>query len=272
MLEVGERYRTLPLKYSVHWPGPLSQNLASEDTFMQHWSVAVVGLFWFVASFLAKLPVARAAERPAVVELFTSEGCSSCPPAEAYIGELAARPDVLPLAFHVDYWDETGWRDRFELRIATPRQRKYQQVLRLANAYTPQVILDGRGDYVGSSRAAIESALEKPREAVPVTLSIAGGEIHVSLESSELGRGTEVLLVSYLRKAVSPIGRGENAGRTLEEFNIVRSLSTLGRWDGSKHEFLTRLDSLPRDATDVAVLVQASGQGAIIGAAMSPLR
>ena len=239
-------------------------------TFMQRWSV-VVAASWLVAGFMVKLPVAEAAARPAVIELFTSEGCSSCPPAEAYIGELATRADVLPLAFHVDYWDELGWRDQFELRIATPRQRKYQQVLHLRNSYTPQVILDGRADYVGSSRAAIGSALQKPREGVPVTLSIAGGEIHVSLESSELGRGTEVLLVSYLRKAVSPIGRGENAGRTLEEYNIVRSMSTLGRWDGSQREFLARLDSLPRDATDVAVLVQASGQGAIVGAAMRPL-
>ena len=215
---------------------------------------------------------AEATPRPAVVELFTSEGCNSCPPAEAYIGELAARADVLPLAFHVDYWDDLGWRDRFELSLAAPRQQKYQQVLHLRNAYTPQVILDGRADYVGSSRAAIGAALQGPREGVPVALSIGAGEIHVRLESSELGRGTEVLLVSYLRKAVSPIGRGENAGRTLEEYNIVRSMSSLGRWDGASHEFLARLDTLPRDATDVAILVQASTQGAIVGAAMKPLR
>lgn len=220
----------------------------------------------------SRVTAAEATARPAVVELFTSEGCNSCPPAEAYIGELAARTDVLPLAFHVDYWDDSGWRDRFELSQAAPRQRMYADVLRLRNVYTPQVILDGRADYVGSDRAAIGQAVQHPRDGVPLALSISSGEIHVRLESSEQGRGSEVVLVSYLRKAVSNIGRGENAGRTLEEYNIVRSIKKLGRWDGSAREFLERIDSLPHDATDVAVLVQAPSQGAIVGAAMQPLR
>ena len=234
--------------------------------------LAVAATSWLAAAFLGNVPVAEAAARPAVIELFTSEGCSSCPPAEAYIGELAARADVLALAFHVDYWDDLGWRDRFELTQAAPRQQKYQEVLRLRNSYTPQVILDGRADYVGSNRAAIAAALQSSREGVPVALSIGGGEVHVRLESSELGRGTDVVLVSYLRKAVSAIGRGENAGRTLDEYNIVRSISSLGHWDGSNRELVARVDTLPRDATDVAILVQASTQGAIVGAAMKPLR
>jgi hypothetical protein len=232
---------------------------------------AVVAAAWLIACYVGKLPAAEAAPRPVVIELFTSEGCSSCPPAEAYIGELAARTDALPLAFHVDYWDALGWRDRFELSQATSRQQKYQRTLHLRNTYTPQVILDGRADYVGSSREAIAGALQKAREGVPVMLSIGAGRIQVSLDSSELGRGTEVLLVSYLRKAVSHIGSGENAGHTLEEYNIVRSMRSLGRWDGTRREFLAQLDSLPRDATDVAILVQVSGQGAIVGAAMKPL-
>jgi len=224
-----------------------------------------------LASLLFVASQAEASPRPAVVELFTSEGCSSCPPAEAYVGELANRSDVLALAYHVDYWDELGWRDRFELTQATTRQEKYGQVLRLHNVYTPQVILDGRADYVGSNRSAIGKALQEPRDGVPVMLSIDKGKIHVKLDPSELGRGGEVILVSYLRKAVSSIGRGENAGRTLEEYNIVRSLRSLGRWDGSAHDFSSPLSSLPPDATDVAVLVQASGQGAIVGAAIRPL-
>jgi hypothetical protein len=224
-----------------------------------------------MAGSLAVTTAAEANPRPAVVELFTSEGCNSCPPAEAYIGELASRSDVLALAFHVDYWDDLGWRDRYEWSGATARQRKYGDVLRLRNVYTPQVILDGRTDYVGSNRSVISKALEAPREGVPVTLAVDDGKIHVKLEASELGHGSEVTLVSYLRKATSSIGRGENAGRTLDEFNIVRSMQTLGRWDGSAHDFSARLASVPRDATDVAVLVQASGQGVIVGAATLPL-
>ena len=215
--------------------------------------------------------VVQAAPRPAVVELFTSEGCNSCPPAEAYMGELVGRSDVLALAFHVDYWDDQGWRDPFDLSQATARQRKYGQVLRLRNVYTPQVILDGRTDFIGSDRSAISHALQEPRDGVPVTLSVIDGEIRVKLASSEQGRGDEVTLVTFLRKAVSHIGRGENAGRTLQEYNIVRSMKTLGRWDGSAHEFSASLSSLPRDATDVAVLVQAPGQGAIVGAASQSL-
>lgn len=237
-------------------------------TLVQRW-FAVAATSWLVAGSLGM--AAEAAPRPAVIELFTSEGCSSCPPAEAYIGELAARADVLPLAFHVDYWDDLGWRDRFELRQAVPRQQTYQQVLHLRNTYTPQVILDGRADYVGSSRAEIGAALQQPREGVPVELSIEGGEIHVRLAASGMGRGTEVLLVSYLRKAVTAVGHGENAGHTLEEYNIVRSLKSLGAWDGSNRELTARLDALPRDATDVAVLIQVSTQGAIVGAARKPL-
>ena len=224
-----------------------------------------------IASSLVTGTVVAATPRPAVVELFTAEGCNSCPPAEAYIGELANRGDVLALAFHVDYWDALGWRDRFEWSGATARQRRYGEVLRLRNVYTPQVILDGRTDYVGSNRSVISKALEVPRVGVPVTLSVDDGKIHVKLEASELGRASEVILVSYLRKATSSISRGENAGRTLDEYNIVRSMHTLGHWDGSTRDFAARLESLPRDATDIAVLVQASGQGAIVGAATLPL-
>jgi len=227
-------------------------------------SLALVSVLFLAAR-------AEATPRPAVVELFTSEGCSSCPPAEAYVGELANRSDVLALAFHVDYWDDLGWRDRFELSEASARQRQYGQALRLRSVYTPQVILDGRADYIGSNRSAIGKVLQESRDGVPVMLSVGDSEIHVKLESSELGRGAEVTLVSYLRKAVSSIGRGENAGRTLEEYNIVRSLRSLGRWDGASRDFSAPLSSLPRDATDVAVLVQASGQGAIVGAATRPL-
>src|SRR5271170_1584198 len=94
----------------------------------------------------------RAEPRPAVVELFTSEGCSSCPPAETYVGELAQRPGVLALSFHVDYWDDLGWRDRFGIPEATPRQRAYARAMSLSSVYTPQVVIDGHEDFVGSDR------------------------------------------------------------------------------------------------------------------------
>jgi hypothetical protein len=205
--------------------------------------------------------------RPAVVELFTSEGCSSCPPAEAYVGELAQRRDVLALTFHVDYWDDLGWRDRFSLPEATQRQRAYAKTLRLSSVYTPQVVIDGRSDFVGSDRASIGRALMDGRGGVAVALSLRNGEVVIDLGTQGNVPPSDVMIVAYQRTAVSPIGRGENAGRTIKEFNIVRDLRTLGRWDGQKRQYRARLDALPPDATDVAVLVQPLGQAPIIGAA-----
>ena len=250
-------------------------------------------LLWAMAAFPGFAALAHAEPRPAVIELFTSEGCNSCPPAEAYVGELAARRDVLALSFHVDYWDDLGWRDRYGLSQSVERQRTYARSLRLSGVYTPQVVIDGRADYVGSNRSAIDRALKSNRDGVPVSLSVIDGEARVRLdppggpggsrgnalqngqaEKSQPAKGqpADVVLVAYLRKAVSPIGRGENAGRTLEEFNIVRAVQPLGHWDGSAQEFRTKLASLPQDTTDVAVLVQSPGQGGIVAAATQRVR
>jgi hypothetical protein len=216
--------------------------------------------------------LANAQSRPAVVELFTSEGCNSCPPAEAYIGELAQRHDVLPLAFHVDYWDDLGWRDRFGLPAAVQRQRVYATALKLSSVYTPQVVIDGQHDFVGADRSSISRALAGNRSGVPLALSLHDGEVLVDLDARDKTAPCDVVLIAYLRAAVSPIGRGENAGRTLKEFNIVRDFRTLGRWEGQKQVYRARVDSLPSDATDVAVLVQPVGQAPIVGAATVALR
>jgi hypothetical protein len=223
------------------------------------------------AALLACALVAPALSRPAVVELFTSEGCSSCPPAEAYVGELARRADVLALAFHVDYWDELGWQDRFELPEAVQRQRLYAKSLRLASIYTPQIVIDGRGDFVGSDRASIGTALAQSRAGVGVAVAIRDDDIEIDLAAADGAQPSDVLLVSYQRSAVSAIGRGENAGRTLAEFNIVRSIRSLGAYHGRLQQYHAAVKTLPSDATDVAVLVQSVGQSAIIGAAAHSL-
>jgi hypothetical protein len=181
---------------------------------------------------------------------------------------------VLALAFHVDYWDDLGWRDRFGLRQSVERQRAYARSLRLSSVYTPEVVIDGRADYVGSNRLGIGNALKERREGVPVTLSVGNGEADVRVAPGAPSESTfgDVVLVAYLRKAVSAIGRGENAGRTLDEYNIVRAVVPMGRWNGGAQEFHAKLASLPQDATDVAVLVQSTGQGAVVGAATQRLR
>jgi len=228
---------------------------------------------WIVTTLLlTSTAVAYAGPRPAVVELFTSQGCSSCPPAEAYLGQLSRRPDVIALAFHVTYWDDLGWRDHFALTEAVDRQNVYARNLRRSTVYTPQLIVDGLDDRAGTAARLAAS------DGVPVAISVADSNLQVevgttsNLSATNVPASGDVVLISYLRHAVSAIGRGENAGRKLEEFNIVRSIRKLGVWNGGNAKFAVAVGSLPADATDVAVLVQAGGQKAIVGAAARALR
>jgi len=224
-----------------------------------------------LAAILGCSSVTNAQPRPVVVELFTFQGCSSCPPADAYVGKLSARSDVLALSFHVDYWDDLGWRDPFALPQSAARQRIYARNLGRSSVYTPQLVVDGREDHVGSDGTAIPKALSGTRDGVPVRVSIRDAQVLIDLGADPQAAPSDVFLVAYLRHAVSVIGRGENAGRTLEEFNIVRAIRTLGSWKGRAQSFTAPVSSLPPDATDVAVLVQPFGQAPIIGAAAQAL-
>ena len=225
-----------------------------------------------VAAVLAS-QTAGAAEnsQPAVIELYTSQGCSSCPPADALLGELARQPSVLALAFHVDYWNDLGWTDPYSLRDAVLRQSVYSKARGQTSVYTPQVIVDGRDEYLGSDRSKIEHAIGEVRAGVPIALDVADRNLVIALGGAQCLAPSDVLEVTYLREATSKIGRGENSGRTLEEFNIVRSIRQIGKWSGEAVTFRVPLNSVPRDATDVAVLVQLPGQAQIIGAASRAL-
>jgi hypothetical protein len=210
---------------------------------------------------------ADASPRPVVIELFTSQGCSSCPPADEYVGKLSTRPDVIALAFHVNYWDDLGWRDRFALTEAVDRQNVYARNLRRSSVYTPQLIVDGLDDSAGT-----HAKLSAVEAAVPLTITLAAGDLQVDIGTHPQSSAGDVILVSYLHHSVSAVGRGENAGRKLDEFNIVRSIQKLGSLHADGARFTVPLVSLPTDVTDVAVLVQESGQKAIMGAATRPLR
>ena len=207
---------------------------------------------------------AAAAERPVVVELFTSEGCSSCPPADAFLTDLArGRRDVLPLAFHVTYWNSLGWRDPYSLDAATSRQSQYGS--RFGDgSYTPEMVVDGQKGLVGSERgeaeAAIASAERQDRTAAPVHLSRQGGRVSITVGAGS-GSG-RILLVGFDPEHRTAVGRGENSGRTLTESNIVRSIRSVGQWSGAP---LTLDEDAPA-GQEVAVLMEAPG-GAIIGAA-----
>ena len=229
-------------------------------------------LWLAAAASLCCTAAAGAASRPVVLELFTSQGCSSCPPADAYLGQLSTRPDVIALAFHVDYWDDLGWRDRFALHQSVERQDVYARNLHRPTVYTPELVIDGRFDAIGADSRAVANALHESRSNVPLTVYLRNGALFIDINAQPQSITCDVWLVPYLRHARSAIGRGENAGRNLEEFNIVREVRALGVWNGAAQAFTVAVSSLPADSTDVAVLVQPKGQGPIIGAAAQPLR
>jgi hypothetical protein len=210
--------------------------------------------------------------KPVVVELFTSQGCSSCPPADALLGELARLPNVVALAFHVDYWDSIGWRDRYEIPIAAKRQARYVDTLDLSSAFTPQVVIDGKTSYVGSDRRRILAELAQRQEDVPVAVEVSPSELVIHLPERAAQIEYDVNVVAYLPEAATPVGRGENSGRTLTEFNIVREFRRVATWDGKPNMLRLPLASFPADATQVAVLLQQSKQGSIVGSAVATLR
>jgi len=204
----------------------------------------------------------HAQESPIVVELFTSQGCSSCPPADAFLTGLARqRRDVLPLAFHVTYWNSLGWKDPYSLDAATARQREYASHLGYDGVYTPQMVVDGTTGFVGSDRAqGLKVIAGAAPKSVAVNLARDGQTLLIKVGA---GAGqARVLLVGFDATHETPVGRGENGGRTLLESNIVRSLIQIGAWSGSAVE----LRQPPPAGEAFAVLLQ-TADGRIIGAA-----
>jgi hypothetical protein len=216
-------------------------------------------------------PAMSVAAPPVVIELFTSQGCSSCPPADALLGELARKPNVIALAYHVDYWDDLGWKDPFAIPEAVQRQRGYVRRLSRSGAFTPQAVVSGDTSLVGSNRAAMNQALAVSRDALAMKLSRAGGTLVIDL-TERWRESLDIYAISYLAEATTPVGRGENAHRSLQEFNIVRSFKRLGRWNGTPQQMKVPLVSLPADATAIAVVLQRADQGAIAAAATLQLR
>jgi hypothetical protein len=201
--------------------------------------------------------------RPIVVELFTSQGCSSCPPADRLLGELAQRKDIVALGFHITYWDGAAWRDPFSRQQSTDRQIAYDRRLTGGQVYTPQMIVDGTADLVGSDRQAVLAALDqaKPQEAAPVTF--AADRKSVAIGTGTAAQSAKVLLARYALKRTTPVAGGENASRTAVDTNAIEALTTLGSWDGESASFPIEP---PADGEGLAVLVQ-TPDGRMLGAA-----
>ena len=226
------------------------------------WLLAGLG---YILPIAVPLASAQPVQRPIVVELFTSQGCSSCPPADAQVAELAERrPDLLALTFHVTYWNSLGWQDPFSFKGATDRQRGYVAASVSPQVYTPAMVVDGKLDAVGSDRRAVFAALARAKaEAGPgaaVDVVRRGGTLSIAVGPGS-GSGM-ILLLGYDRQHVTTVGRGENSGRTLRETNVVCSMTTVGRWTGAAAQVEVPVPV----GEDAAVIVQAA-DGRIVGAA-----
>ncbi len=211
------------------------------------------------------------ASRPVVVELFTSQGCSSCPPADALLDDLARRPDVVALSMHVDYWDYIGWKDPYASPQYTARQKLYAETLNRRYVYTPQIVVDGRVNVVGSRRAevleAIEAAAQRARP-IDITFGTINGGTVIIPEGHAPDEGATVWLAVYDSEHTTQIKRGENAGRALRNANVVRSFERLGTWTGARLEIpLDLADARARGRDGCAVIVQQGRAGPVLAAA-----
>jgi hypothetical protein len=216
-----------------------------------------------------------------VVELFTSQGCSSCPPADKILGELARDPHVLALSFPVDYWDYIGWKDTLAEPLCTLRQQAYAKVGGRGEVYTPQAIVNGLVDAVGSDRSQIEEAVAKTVKksgvlSVPLKLSERDGTIDISIgaASRDDAQSASVYLIAFATKRTVTIQRGENAGATVTYSNVVRGMTKVGDWSGVPVVLQAGLDKAHLDGADAyAVILQEGGRGApstILAAAKGP--
>jgi len=225
-----------------------------------------------LAAALAIPGAPRAAELRGVVELFTSQGCSSCPPADRYLAELAKDPSLVVLSWPVDYWDYIGWKDTFASPGFTARQKAYAAVRRDDQVYTPQAVIDGVTHAVGNDRDVVQDAIAANGKTLncALTMTDRDGKIGIDVAPKANASGSATLwLLRVLRTANVAIGRGENKGRSITYTNVVREAIALGEWSGGAAHFDAARPKLAEGEALIAVLQTgtAAKPGAILGAA-----
>jgi hypothetical protein len=235
------------------------------------YSIAVV-----LAGLMTVQP-ASAGDKRAVLELFTSQGCSSCPAADRLLGELTSDPSLITMSLAVDYWDYLGWQDTLALHGHTKRERAYAAARGDRDVYTPQIVVNGAVAVLGSDKNAIESAIAKTRASaqplsVPVTLKIDGDKLVAEVaDATGATRPAEVWLCPLTGKITVNVGRGENTGKTLTYYNVVRGWKKIGDWNGKAASFSLPLSEVTgADIDSYAVLVQSGASakpGIMLGAA-----
>src|SRR5271167_1400360 len=223
---------------------------------------------------------AGASEPRAVIELFTSQGCSSCPPADKLLGELAGDASVIALSVPIDYWDYLGWKDTLASPGHSARQQAYARVRGDREVYTPQIVVNGSTHVLGSDHSAVERAITVTDRnttvmSVPVLMSIGGGNLNVKVAAAKQRTGGEVWLCPLARAVPVQIGRGENRGRTVTYHNVVRRWVKLGDWTGAESTWSVPISDIETAEIDAAVVMVQQGThdrpGVILGAGFVPL-
>jgi len=234
------------------------------------------------SALITSIPSVVGAEPRAVIELFTSQGCSSCPAADHLLGELSDDPSVIALSVPIDYWDYLGWKDTLAIPGHANRQKAYSHVRGDREVYTPQVVINGTLQALGSDRGAIERAITVSRRnngallSVPLTLAVTDNQLTVAAEGGKSdGTAADVWLCPLSKAIPVTIGRGENSGRTITYHNVVRRWVKLGTWNGAAETWNVPLSDIKgEDVDSVVVIVQAgkaSAPGPMLGAATTSL-
>jgi hypothetical protein len=230
---------------------------------MKHFAIAAAG-FWFAAF----APACAQAEPVVVVELYTSQGCSSCPPADAFMAELVNNPQVIALSLHVDYWDYIGWKDQFANPAFTERQKAYARAIGSRTIYTPQMIVAGADRVEGNDPAAVSAYVTAHLandHGVTLSLQRNGDQLVISAVSeSVFAAPADVQIVRYIAQETVSINSGENAGKTLTYHNIVTDWQALGEWTGAAP---LELSATVTGTDPVVVIVQKREKAAILAAA-----
>lgn len=243
----------------------------------------MIALFGLVAPAAAQYGKSST-EVHGVVELFTSQGCSSCPAADALLGTIADRSNILAMSFSVDYWDYLGWRDTLASHKFTKRQRAYAKARGDGQVYTPQIVVNGAAHVVGSELPAIEAALQKTRDKagawIPLNVRADSDSLRIECGggATKTASGTApsatIWLVTMSRKVDITVTRGENAGKTLTYHNVVREFTPVGMWSGEPLSIRLDKQTIGQSggADLFAVVLQQGHAGPIIGAALLPAK
>jgi hypothetical protein len=222
------------------------------------------------------------AEPRAVIELFTSQGCSSCPPADKLIGQFAGDPTLVAISLPIDYWDYLGWKDTLADPHNSARQRGYSKTRGDREVYTPQVVVNGSLHALGSDKDAIERAIDVSKQngispSLPVTLAISNGRLAVTVgEGGDPRAGAEVWVFGLMKAVTVAIGRGENHGKTITYHNVARRWVKLGAWAGKAENYSLAIKDLGGESIDAAAIIVQRGTlekpSAVLGATLAAVK